>query len=113
MFTLYPQIHLAIFNCKAETDEFLTKPCCFHPSPKITFGKEGDKRLPFLDVYIKRTDIGFETNVHRKPAFTRQYLRWEYFSPFKCKISLISILVHRALMICNKWRLNGEIERIK
>ena len=31
----------------------------------------------------------------------------------KSKISLISTLVHRALIICTKRRLNGEIERIK
>ena len=41
------------------------------------------------------------------------YLRWESFSPLKRKASLISTLVHRALMICTKRRLNGEIERIK
>ena len=71
------------------------------------------KYLPFLDVYAKRTDIGFETSVYRKPTFTGQYLCWESFSPLKRKINLISTLVHRALMICTKRRLNGEIERIK
>ena len=35
------------------------------------------------------------------------------FSPLKRKVSLISTLVHRALMICTKRRLNGEIEQIK
>ena len=35
------------------------------------------------------------------------------FSPLKRKISLISKLVHRALMICTKRRFNGEIELIK
>ena len=37
----------------------------------------------------------------------------ESFSSPKLKISLISTLVHRALMICTKRRLNEEIERIK
>ena len=67
----------------------------------------------FLDVYVERTDVGLETSVYRKPTFTGQYLRWESFSPLKRKISLISTLVHRALMICTKRRLNEEIERIK
>ena len=66
-----------------------------------------------LDVYIKKTDVGFETSVYRKPTFTGQYLRWEFFSPLKRKISLVSTLVHRALMFCTKRRLNGEIEWIK
>ena len=53
-------------------------------------------------VYVERTDVGFETSVYRKPICTGQYLRWESFSPLKRKISLISRLVHRALMICTK-----------
>ena len=54
-----------------------------------------------------------ETSVYRKPTFTGQYLRWKSFSPLKRKISLISTLVPRVLMICTKRRLNEEIERIK
>ena len=61
----------------------------------------------------KEPDVGFETNVYLKFTFTGQYLRWESFSPLKRKIGLISTLVHQALMICTKPRLNGEIERIK
>ena len=102
----------AIFDHEAEADEFLTKLNCLHPSLGFTFEKEKEKCLPFLDVYVERTDVGFETNVYRKPAFTGQYLRWESFSPLKRKISLISTLVHRALMICTRRRLNGKIERI-
>ena len=103
----------AIFDHEAEADEFLTKLNCLHPSLKFTFEKEKRKCLPFLDVYVERTDIGFETNVYRKPTFIGKYLRWELISPLKRKISLISTLVHQALMICTKRRLNGEIERIK
>ena len=75
--------------------------------------KEQEKCLPFLDVYVEKTDVGLETSVYRKPTFIGQYWRWEFFSPLKRKISLISTLVHRALMICIKRRLNGEIEQIK
>ena len=104
---------LAIFDHEAEGDEFLTKLNCLYSSLKFTFEKEKGNCLPFLDVYVERTDIGFETSVYRKPILTGQYLRWESFSPFKCKISLMYSLVHRALMICTKRRLNGEIEWIK
>ena len=98
---------------EAEADEFLTKLNCLHPSLKFTFEKEKGKCLLFLDVYAERTDIGFETSVYRKPTFTGQYLCKKSFSSLKRKISLISTLVHRALMICTKRRLNREIERIK
>ena len=103
----------ANFDHKAEADEFVTKLNCLYPSFKFTFEKEKRKCLPFLEVYVERTDIGFATNVYRKPTFTGQYQRWEFFSPLKHKISLIFTLVHRALMICTKRRLNREIEGIK
>ena len=103
----------AIFDHEAEIDKFLTKLNCVYAFLKITFEKEKDKCPSFLDVYLEKTDIGFKTSVYRKPTFTGQYFRWESFSPLKRKIILISTLVHRALIICTKPRLNGEIERIK
>ena len=103
----------AIFDHEAEADEFLTKLNCLHSFLKFTFEEEKEKCLPFLDVYVEKTDVGFENSVYRKPTFSGQYLRWESFSPLKRKISLISILVHQALMICTKRRLNGETEQIK
>ena len=103
----------AIFNHEAEANEFLTKLNCLHPSLIFTFEKEKDKCLPFLDVYVERTDIGFEISVYRKPTFTGEYLRWEFFSPLKREISVISTLVHRGLMICSKRMLKGKIDQIK
>ena len=97
----------AIFDHEAEADEFLTKLNCLHPSLSSPLKKRKG------NVYVEKTNVGLETSVYRKPTFTGQYLRWESFCPLKCKISLISTLVHRALMICTKRRLNGEIERIK
>ena len=105
---------VAIFDHEAEANKFLIKLNCLHPSLKFTFEKEEDKCLPFLDVYFGRTDIDFEISVHRKPLF-----KWPVFfvgspfSPSKRKISLISTLVYRALMICTRRRLNGETERLK
>ena len=75
-----------IFDHKAEADEFLTKLNYLHLSLKFTFEKEKGKCLPFLDVYVERTDVGLGTNVYRKPTFTGQYLRWESFSPLKRKV---------------------------
>ena len=103
----------AFFDHEAEADEFLTKLNCLHPFLRFNFEKEKDKCLPFLDVYVERTYIDFETSVYWKSTFTGQYLSWESFSPLKRKTSLISTLVHRPLMICTKRRLNGDIERIK
>ena len=72
----YADNTFAIFDHEAETDEFLTKLNCLHPSLRFTFEKEKGKCLPFLDVYVERTDVGLETSVYRKPTFTGQYLRY-------------------------------------
>ena len=58
---------LAIFDHETEADELLPKLNCLYLSLKFTFKKEKEKCLPFLDVYVERTDIGFETSVYRKP----------------------------------------------
>ena len=101
----------AIFDHEAEADEFLTKLNYLYPSLRSAFEKE--KCVPFLDVYVEKTDIGFETSVYRKPTLTGQYLRWESFSPLKRKISPTSILVHQVLIVSTKRRLDEKIERIK
>ena len=49
---------VAIFNHKAEADEFLSKLNCLLPSIKFTFEKEKPKCLPFLDVYVKKIGLG-------------------------------------------------------
>ena len=48
-----------------------------------------------------------------KPIFSGRYLHLEAFSSHKRKISLISTLVHRGLIISTKQRLNEEIQWIK
>ena len=62
---------------------------------------------------MERSVTSFEISVYRKPTFTGQYLSGESFSPTKQKINLISTLVHWALMICTKSKLNKEIKHIK
>ena len=103
----------AMFRNEEESNNFFKQLNCLHPSLKFTFEKEKYNCLPFLDVNVERTATGFETSMYRKPTFTGQYLRWESFSPTKQKTNLISTLVHPALMICTKSKLNEEIKHIK
>ena len=103
----------AMFCNEEELDNFFKQLNCLHSSLKFTFEKEKNNCLPFLDVNVKRTVTGFETSVYRKPTFIGRYLRWESFSPTKQKTNLISTLVHWALMICTKSKLNEEIKHIK
>ena len=102
-----------IFQSERESSEFLIKLNDLHSSLKFTSEKETNNGLPFLDVFVERSDTKYVTSVYRKPTFTGQYLRWESFTPLKRKASLVSTLVHRALMICSKNKLKEEIRRIK
>ena len=55
---------------------------------------------------------GFLSSVFRKTPFTGRYFRWDSFGPTKRKTKLIETLVHRALMICSKSKLQHELENI-
>ena len=101
------------FKQEGDVDDFLITLNRLRPALKFTFEKEHDGKLPFLDVLVKRTELGFETSVYRKPIFSGQYFRWESFSPRKRKTNLIATLVHKALMICTKNKLKQEIDFIK
>ena len=51
--------------------------------------------------------------IYRKLTFIGQYLRWNSFSPRKCKTNLILTLTHRALAICSPEWLPSELGKIK
>ena len=72
-----------------------------NPTLKFTCEKESES-LAFLDVKIQKSDNKFITSVYKKPSFTGQYIRWDFFGLSKRKKNLISTLVHRALRICSK-----------
>ena len=95
--------------CNEESKNFFKQLNCLHLSLKFTFEKEKNNCLPFLNINVERTVTGFETSVYRKPTFTGL----TSFSPTKQKTNLISTLVHQALMICTKSKLNAEIKHIK
>ena len=103
----------AIFKQEGDVDDFLVTLNRLYPALKFTFEKEHDGKLPFRDILLERTELGFKTSVYQKPTFSGQYIRWESFSPPKRKTNLIATLVHRALMICTKNKLKQEIDFIK
>jgi len=74
--------------------------------------KETDDLLPYLDVKIEKGINKFLTSVYRKPTFIGQYTCWDSFGPSKRKINLIDTLVHRALKICFKNKLQQELDCI-
>ena len=84
-----------------------------HPNLEFTMEMEEDNKLSFLDVLVEKQDMMIVTSVFRKKTFTGQYQRWDSFSPERIKINLIHMLVHRAMNICSKSKLNGELDNIR
>ena len=62
---------------------------------------------------VTRNNTRYVTTVYRKPTFTGLYTSWDSFCSKRRKISIITTLTHRALMICSKETLTQEIEKIK
>ena len=102
----------AISGSEDECTSFLDALNLMHSALKFTFEKEENDQLPFLDVLMEKSNVEFLTSVFRKPTFTGQYFRWDSFGPTKRKANLIETLVHRALMICSKTKLQHELENI-
>ena len=61
----------------------------------------------------KEQILALKTVYTKNPFSLASIYVGSHFSPLKRKIKPISTLVHRALIICTKRRLNGKIERIK
>ena len=103
----------ALFSCKSDSQHFYSKLNSVS-SLEFTVEEEAeDHSLPFLDVLVRKTSDGFVTSVYRKPTFSGSYLKWSSFSPYKRKVSLIEILIDRAVKVCSKSELTGELNRIR
>ena len=102
--------NFVIFCSELECERFHANLNQLHPALKFTVEKEQNNSLNFLDVSVEKGGTGFLTSIYRKPTFTGQYIRWNAFSPKARKINLIKTLVHRALMICSKTKLDSELD---
>ena len=109
----YMDDSFVICGSEMDCDHFQDKLKLLHSALKFTIEKEQNNSLHFLDVLVEKEGIGFLTSIYRKPKFTRQYIRWNSFIPKTRTISLITTLVHRALMICSKTKLGPELDKIK
>ena len=68
-----------------------------HPGVlKYTMKGEEERRLPFMDVLVRREQNRFTTSVYRKPTFTGLYTRWDSYCPTCRKIALIRSLLLNA-----------------
>ena len=100
----------SIFTTETQCDQFFAVLNSLHPSLRLTVEKDGV--LPCLDVKLEISSNEFLTSVYRKPTFTGFYTNWNSFEPTKRKIYLLDTLVHRALKICSKSKLQEEFNQI-
>ena len=98
---------------KKKCDQYFAVLNSLHPSLRFTVEKEKDGVLPLLDVKIEKSSNEFLTSVYRKPAFTGLYTNLNSFEPTKRKTNLVDTLVHRALKICSKSKLQEELNQIR
>ena len=113
LYTRYVDDTFAIFRSETEADKFFTAFNSQRSALKFTMEKEANQTLPFLDVKIEKESSQFLTSIYRKSLFTGQYIRWDSFGPLKRKTNLIGTLVHRALVICSKSKLQQELDSIR
>lgn len=101
------------FSSLGKAEEIFSQFNNLHPFLKYTMEIEENNQLPFLDVPVGSTPVGFLTSVYRKPTFSGLYLTWDSFAPRSRKINLIRTRTHCALMLCSKCRLDAELKKLK
>ena len=81
---------------------------------KFTFETEINKKLPFLDVSVKRTEHQISTSVYCKPTGANETLNYNSLCPNRYKIAVIKTFLHRAYAITSSWEnFNQEVQRIR
>jgi hypothetical protein len=73
-----------------------------HPNIRFTIEMEKNKRIPFLDTVVTRTQQGYRTSLYHKKTFTGVYLNWTSLTSRKYKIGLIKCLCDRIWKICDR-----------
>ena len=53
----------------------------FHPNINLTYEKENNSQLPFLDVLFIRNGTHLDTTVYQKDTHNDLYLHWDAFAP--------------------------------
>ena len=102
----------ALFESRTACDNFQAWLNTLHPALKFTTELESSNTLPFLDVLVDRSNLGFTISVYRKPTFRGQYTQWDSYSSTRNKIALINIKVNRAQRICSPCNLPAKIDKI-
>ena len=83
------------------------------PKLKITQELDVERRLPFLDVLVHRSDICFEFGVYRKPTHSDRYLNYSSNHSPAVKRGVVTSVVDRALQVCSPRFLDSELDHLR
>uniref|UniRef100_A0A5S6QHF9 GIY-YIG domain-containing protein n=1 Tax=Trichuris muris TaxID=70415 RepID=A0A5S6QHF9_TRIMR len=79
----------------------------------LTFEKETNNLLPFLDALVIRRGTAIVTKVYRKATSSDRYLNFASHHHISTKTGIISTMVDRAVSICDPRYLISELSYIK
>ena len=102
-----------VFFLRLESRHFFNTVNQLYPVLTFTCEIEHNNSLPYLNVLVEHMNFSLQMTIYCKPMFTGSDTWWGSFCPSRCKINLIKILVHCALMICFKPKLAYELDFIK
>ena len=103
-----------LFSEASQIDLFMNYMNKQHRNMNFTSENEADESLPFLDVFVTRTQTCFLTSVYRKPTFSGVYTNFDSYIPMIYKSGLVSTLLYRSFTICTNWnQIDHEIKKIK
>ena len=112
-FTRYVDDTFAAVNSEEDARLLLDYFNTLHNQIEITIETEFLGKIPFLDLWIYKTDEGIELGVYRKLTHSGVFTHFSSFVPFRFKIQLINTLLSRAYQICSTATLlEMEISRI-
>ena len=101
-----------MLNSEQDANEFFKFLNAQHPNIKLTFEKEKDGKLAFLDLLISKTDQDLCTSLYHKMTSIGLCINFVSFTPYK--IGLIKTLIHCTYEISSSWAsFNEEISNLK
>ena len=89
----------AIIDKDFNIENFLENLNCQYSTIKFTYEEEIDGRLPFLDLYIKRSNEKLEFEIYRKKTHTYRYIQNNSNHCWQHKMAAWNSMVHRLINI--------------
>ena len=84
-----------------------------HRNIKFTLEEEKDRKIPFLDVLVERSQSKLYTSVHRKETHTNRYINFNSHHHRRTLTGVIKGLKQRAERICHPSKRYQEMKRLE